>query len=58
MNGEVIPPEILQRGVLDRLPAGSYEVWLWPFVGKPTGPGVRVGISSGEERVQITVPKR
>ncbi len=45
--------------MLDRLPPGMYEVWLVRTRGLlPAQPGARVGISSGEERVQIAVPKR
>lgn len=72
LNGDLIPPEILGRRygpgsgfdaagerVLDRLPPGTYEVWLVHTRGPlPAQPGARVGISSGEERVQIAIPKR
>jgi Carboxypeptidase regulatory-like domain len=58
-NGELIPPNIVKRyGFLEHLPAGMYEVGVMPWSGPPKEPGVRVRISSGEERVQITVPKR
>jgi hypothetical protein len=67
-NGDVIPLEMVMRRygpyapagerVLDRLPAGSYDVWLLAQRGAlPLQPNARVGISSGEERVQIVVPK-
>jgi hypothetical protein len=72
LNGDLIPLEILRRRygpgagfdaagerVLDRLPSGTYEVWLVRTPGPLSAqPGARVGISSGEERVAITVPKR
>lgn len=70
-NGDYIPPDMVSRRygptsgfdaagerVLDRLPAGMYEVWVVRSYAQPTQPGARVGISTGEERVQITVPKR
>lgn len=68
-NGDFIPPDIVMRRyggpggalgerLLDRLPAGMYEVWLSRQWTLPTQPAMaRVGISTGEERVQITVPK-
>ena len=72
LNGDLIPLEIVTRRygptagfdaagerVLDRLPPGAYEVWLVRTRGPlPAQPSARVGISSGEERVAITVPKR
>jgi hypothetical protein len=67
-NGEIIPASMIGRRygpyttvgerLLDRLPAGSYDVWVLTQRGLlPPQPNARVGISSGEERVQITVPK-
>ena len=69
-NGDFIPPDIVMRRyggpseapgerLLDRLPAGMYEVWVSRQWTLPTEPAMaKVGISTGEERVQITVPKR
>ena len=70
-NGELIPMEMVGRRyvtdagfdaagerVLDRLPAGTYEVWVTRQPALPSEPGARVGISTGEERVRIIVPKR
>ncbi|HEV2722172.1 MAG TPA: hypothetical protein VG323_19275 [Thermoanaerobaculia bacterium] len=69
-NGELIPMEMVGRRyeraagfdaagerVLDRLPAGTYEVWVRRSLALPSQPGVGVGISAGEERVRVVVPK-
>jgi len=67
-NGEIIPASMIGRRygpyttvgerLLDRLPAGSYDVWVVTQRGAlPPQPGARVGISTGEERVQVVVPK-
>jgi len=71
LNGDLIPAELVWRRysmagfdangelVLDRLPPGAYEVWLTGLRGPlPQEPGARIGISTGEERVRIVVPKR
>src|ERR1043165_1217950 len=71
LNGDLIPLDIVGRRyemapgfdaagerVLERLPPGAYEVWVVRGYGPlPAQPGARVGISAGEERVQVTVPK-
>ena len=71
VNGDLIPAEIVMRRygpsvgfdaggerVLDRLAPGLYEVWVVRSRGPlPAQPAARVGISTGEERVQVTVPK-
>lgn len=70
-NGELIPVEIVGRRyetntgfdaagerVLDRLPAGTYEVWVVRDWALPPEPGARAGISAGETRVRVVVPKR
>lgn len=72
LNGDVIPAEMIGRRygppggfdaagerVLDRLPPGLYEVWVVHSYGPlPPEAGAKVGISNGEERVRIVVPKR
>jgi hypothetical protein len=72
LNGDLIPLEIVTRRygpyngfdaagerVLDRLPPGLYEVWVVRTRGPlPAQPNARVGISNGEERVQIVLSKR
>ena len=71
LNGDLIPLDMVGRRyemapgfdaagerVLERLPPGAYEVWVVLGYGPlPAQPGARAGISAGEERVQVTVPK-
>jgi hypothetical protein len=69
LNGELIPMVIVWRRynlrnfdgngelLLDRLPPGAYEVWIVRNRTLPSEAGARVGISTGEERVRIVVPK-
>ena len=73
LNGELIPLEIVMRRygpfavfdaagerVLDRHPPGAYDVWLVRDRNVPLSPepAARAGISTGEERVRVVVPKR
>jgi hypothetical protein len=69
-NGEWVPGSVVGRLKLSRadagglrmslLPAGSYELWGFrgpqPLFGPPPREPVHVGLSSGEQTVDITVP--
>lgn len=70
-NGEWVPGSVVSRLKISRtdtgalrmalLPAGSYELWgirpgLQPVLAPPPREPVRVGLSSGEQSVEIAVP--
>lgn len=69
-NGEWLPQSVVSQLNISRagagsirfalLPAGSYEVWAVPGIEPPFGPPqsepVRVGLTSGEQTIEVTVP--